>query len=83
MGHEVIPMNEDQNAGHSYLEAKLVRLLVRRCHLPANSDQLPPLMLEIIAMESLVSSYRVGKGLEFKTAQPLPNQPKLDSVAGR
>lgn len=54
-------MAKDQNADHAYLAAKLIRLLIRRHNLPANSDQIPALICEIVTVESLIHSYRMVK----------------------
>jgi hypothetical protein len=52
-------MKKAQEIDYAYQEEKLLRLLARRQTLPANSDQMPDLAREIMAVEDLVRSYRM------------------------
>jgi hypothetical protein len=45
-------MDKNQNADRPQNQAKLICLLIRHCNLPADSDQQPSLVLEIIAAEN-------------------------------
>lgn len=52
-------MNKAQEIDYAYEEEKLLRLRARRQNLPANSDQMPGLARQIMAVEDLVRSYRI------------------------
>jgi hypothetical protein len=52
-------MNKAQEIDYAYQEEKLVRLRARRQNPPANSDQMPDLARQIMAVEDLVRSYRI------------------------
>jgi hypothetical protein len=55
-------MNKAQEIDYAYQEEKLLRLLARSQNLPTNSDQMPGLAREIMAVEDLVRSYRMVRG---------------------
>ena len=62
------PMNKAQEVDYPYPEEKLLGLLARRQVLPANSDRLPNLAHEIMALENLVSSYRMVRAAHILKA---------------
>jgi hypothetical protein len=45
-------MGKNQNEDRPQNEAKLICLLIRHCNLPADSDQQPSLVRQIIAAEN-------------------------------
>jgi hypothetical protein len=55
-------MNSDQKIDDEYHADRLLRLVARRDKLPAGSDQMPALNVEISAIEDLVWSYRLVSG---------------------
>jgi hypothetical protein len=55
-------MNSDQKIDYEYHADKLLRLVARRDKLPAGSDQIPALNVEISATDDLVRSYRLVSG---------------------
>jgi hypothetical protein len=61
-------MNKAQEIDHAYQEEKLLRLLARRQNLPTNSDQMPGLAREIMAVEDLVRSYRMVRAAHIHQA---------------
>jgi hypothetical protein len=64
----VEPMNKAQEVDYAYQEENLLRLLVRRQALPANSARLPDLTCEIMAVENLVRSYRIVRAAHMLKA---------------
>jgi hypothetical protein len=61
-------MNKAQEIDYAYQEEKLLRLLARRQNLPTNSDQMPVLAREIMAVEDLVRSYRMVRAADIHQA---------------
>jgi hypothetical protein len=59
-------MNSDQKTDYEYHADRLLRLVARRDKLPAGSDQMPALNVEISAIEDLVRSYRLVSGQGFR-----------------
>jgi hypothetical protein len=52
-------MNEVQENDYAYHADRLLLLIARRGKLPADSDQIPALDIEMISIEDLVRSYRL------------------------
>jgi hypothetical protein len=52
-------MNEALEIDYAYQADRLLLLVARRGKLPANSDQLPALDVELISVEDLLRSYRL------------------------
>ena len=52
-------MKDAQEADYSYQVDKLLLLVAQRDKLPANSDQISALNVDIMAVEDLVRSYRL------------------------
>jgi hypothetical protein len=57
-------MNESQRIDHAYHEDRLLLLIARNDKLPADSDQKPALLIEIMNIKQLVRSYRLVEGMQ-------------------
>jgi hypothetical protein len=57
-------MNESQEIDYAYHADRLLLLITRRDKLPAGSDSIPALDIEMISIEQLVRSYRLLRGHE-------------------
>jgi len=55
----VIAMKRSQEIDHAYHEERLLVLRARRQRLPATSNEIPDLDIEIVAVWNLVRSYRL------------------------
>jgi hypothetical protein len=59
-------MNEAQQIDYAYQTDRLLLLIARRDKLPAHSDQIPGLSIEIMSIEDLVRSYRLVRAHEHR-----------------
>jgi hypothetical protein len=59
-------MKDAQEADYSYQVDKLLLLVAQRDKLPANSDQISVLNVDIMAVEDLVRSYRLVRTATLK-----------------
>jgi hypothetical protein len=59
-------MNDAQKIDYAYDADRLLLLIARRDKLPALSDQLPGLNIEIMSIEDLVRSYRLVRAHEHR-----------------
>jgi hypothetical protein len=59
-------MKDAQEADYSYQVDKLLLLVAQRDKLPANSDQISALNVEILAVEDLVRSYQLVRTATLK-----------------
>jgi hypothetical protein len=57
-------VNEDQQSDHAYHEGRLLLLIAQRAKMAANSDQIPALDIEIMAIWELVRSYRIVEAMQ-------------------
>jgi septum formation topological specificity factor MinE len=57
-------MNQDQEHDYAYHQDRLLLLVARRARQQANSDQIPELDAEIVAIKDLLRSYRILKSME-------------------
>jgi hypothetical protein len=53
-------MNKAQEIDYAYHADRLLLLIARRGKLPADSDQIPALDMEIMSIEDLVRAYRLA-----------------------
>jgi hypothetical protein len=76
-------MNRGQEIDQAYQEQKLLVLLARRQKLPATSDQLPELDVQILAVWNLVRSYRLVQAhhISRQALEPAETSP-IDSLLG-
>ena len=80
----MITMNRSQEIDHAYHEERLLVLLARRQKLPATSNQMPDLDIEILAAWNLVRSYRMVQARQhFKAALEPAEASRIDSVGRR
>jgi hypothetical protein len=80
----MITMNRSQEIDHAYHEERLLVLLARRQKLPATSNQMPGLDLEILAVWNLVRSYRMVQARQhFKAALEPAEASRIDSAGRR
>jgi hypothetical protein len=61
-------MNKPQEIDYAYHADRLHLLITRRGELPADSDQIPALDIEIMSIEDLVRSYRLVLEHEHRQA---------------
>jgi CheY-like chemotaxis protein len=79
----MITMNRSQEIDHAYHEERLLVLLARR-QLPATSNQMPDLDVEILAVWNLVRSYRMVQARQhFKAALEPAEASRIDSAGRR
>jgi septum formation topological specificity factor MinE len=57
-------VNEDQQSDHAYHESRLLLLIAQRTQMTADSDQIPALDIEIMAIWELVRSYRLVEAMQ-------------------
>jgi Response regulator receiver domain len=77
----MITMNRSQEIDHAYHEEMLLLLLARRHKLPATSNQMPDLDIEILAAWNLVRSYRMMQARQrFKAALEPAEASRIDSA---
>jgi hypothetical protein len=77
----MITMNRSQEIDHAYHEEMLLLLLARRHKLPATSNQMPDLDIEILAAWNLVRSYRMVQARQrFKAALEPAEASRIDSA---
>lgn len=80
----MITMNRSQEIDHAYHEERLLVLLARRQKLPATSNQMPDLDVEILAVWNLVRSYRMVEARRhFKAALEPAEASRIDSAGRR
>jgi hypothetical protein len=80
----MITMNRSQEIDHAYHEERLVVLLARRQKLPATSNQMPDLDVEILAAWNLVRLYRMVQARQhFKAALEPADASRIDSAGCR
>jgi CheY-like chemotaxis protein len=80
----MITMNRSQEIDHAYHEERLLVLLARRQKLPATSNQMPDLDVEILAVWNLVRSYRMVQARQhFKAALEPAEVAPIDSAGRR
>jgi hypothetical protein len=60
----IFQLNEDQQSDHAYHEERLLLLIDQRAKMTADSDQIPALDIEIMAIWELVRSYRLVKAIQ-------------------
>jgi hypothetical protein len=61
-------MNKAQEIDYAYHADRLLLLIARRGKLPADSDQIPALDMEIMSIEDLVRAYRLVREHEHRKA---------------
>jgi hypothetical protein len=61
-------MNKAQKIDYAYHVERLLLLIARRDKLPADSDQVPALNIEIMSIADLVRSYRLVREHENRQA---------------
>jgi hypothetical protein len=59
-------VNADQQSDHAYHEDRLLSLIAQRAKMTADSDQVPALDIEIIAIWELVRSYRLVEAMQAR-----------------
>ena len=80
----MITMNRSQEIDHAYHEERLLVLLARRRKLPATSNQMPDLDVEILAAWNLVRLYRMVQARQhFKAALEPAEASRIDSAGRR
>jgi hypothetical protein len=62
-------MKKAQEIDYAYHADRLLLLIGRRSKLPADSDQIPALDIEIMSIEELVRSYRLVREHEHRKAE--------------
>jgi hypothetical protein len=77
----MITMNRSQEIDRAYHEERLLVLLARRQSLPATSIEIPDLDIELLAVWTLVRSYRMMQARQqFKTALEPAEASRIDSA---
>jgi hypothetical protein len=61
-------MNKAQEVDYAYHADRLLLLIARKANLPADSNQIPALDIEIVSIADLVRSYRLVREHEHRQA---------------